>query len=67
VVPSLTASDGLILSPPILEDGTLHNRMGGFDPPSFTGKGHRHSALPDRGPADGTTSYRDRYYLSTSR
>ena len=59
-----TASDGLVLSPPILEDGTPHDRMGGFGSAiAFTGKGHRYLALPDRGPADGTTSYRDRYYL----
>ena len=38
--------------------------MGGFGSAvSYTGIGHRYIATPDRGPADGTTSYRDRYYL----
>src|SRR5262245_36407966 len=59
-----TASDGLALDPPILEDGTPHDRMGGFGSAiSYTGIGQRYIATPDRGPADGTTSYRDRYYL----
>src|SRR5262245_19914440 len=58
------ASDGLSLIPPVLEDGTPHDRMGGFGSAiSYTGIGHRYIATPDRGPADGTTSYRDRYYL----
>ena len=59
-----TTSDGLALIPPVLEDGTPHDRMGGFGSAiSYTGVGHRYIATPDRGPADGTTSYRDRYYL----
>ena len=59
-----TTSDGLSLDPPVLEDGTPHDRMGGFGSAiSYTGVGHRYIATPDRGPADGTTSYRDRYYL----
>ena len=63
VVPG-TTSDGLILTPPVLEDGTPHDRMGGFGSAiSYTGIGQRYLATPDRGPADGTTSYRDRYYL----
>src|SRR5262245_58953828 len=60
-----TASDGLTtLEPPVLEDGTPHDRMGGFGSAiSYTGIGLRYLATPDRGPADGTTSYLDRYYL----
>src|SRR5262245_19591349 len=59
-----TASDGLVLDPPVLSDGTPHDRMGGFGSAiSYTGIGHRYIATPDRGPADGTTVYRDRYYL----
>src|SRR5262249_23377975 len=30
---------------------------------TYTGIGNRYLATPDRGPADGTTSYLDRYYL----
>ena len=63
VVPG-TTSDGLTLTPPVLEDGTPHDRMGGFGSAiSYTGIGQRYITTPDRGPADGTTSYRDRYYL----
>src|SRR5262245_18159906 len=59
-----TTSDGLVLDPPVLSDGTPHDRMGGFGSAiSYTGLGHRYIATPNRGPADGTTVYRDRYYL----
>ena len=40
-----------------------HDRMGGFGSAiAYTGIGQRY-VDPDRGPADGTTSYRGRYYL----
>lgn len=59
-----TTTDGLLLEPVTLEDGTPHDRMGGFGSGlAYTGIGTRYIAVPDRGPADGTTSYRDRYYL----
>ena len=46
-----------------LSDGTPHNRMGGFGSAiTYTGTGNSFIAVPDRGPADGTTSYLDRYY-----
>jgi hypothetical protein len=47
-----------------LEDGTPHNRLGALGSAiAYTGFGTRYVAAPDRGPADGTTSYLDRYYL----
>jgi hypothetical protein len=59
-----SATDGLTLSPTTLEDGTPHNRVGGFGSAiSYTGVGSLYIATPDRGPADGTTSYLDRAYL----
>lgn len=59
-----TAADGLLLDPVTLEDSTPHDRMGGFGSGlTDTGIGTRYVAVPDRGPADGTISYRDRYYL----
>ncbi len=46
-----------------LEDGTPKNRMGGFGSAfAYTGVDNRYVAVPDRGPADGLTSYVDRYY-----
>ena len=46
-----------------LEDGTPKNRMGGFGSAiAYTGIDNRYVAVPDRGPADGGTSYVDRYY-----
>jgi len=46
-----------------LEDGTPHNRLGGFGSAlAYTGFGNRYVAAPDRGPSDGMTSYLDRYY-----
>ena len=46
-----------------LSDGTPHNRMGGFGSAiTYTGIGNSFIAVPDRGPADGTTNYLDRYY-----
>ena len=48
----------------LLEDGvTPHNLIGGLGSAlAYTGKGQRYIATPDRGPADGTTSYIDRIY-----
>jgi hypothetical protein len=59
------ASDGFTgLVPATLEDGTPHDRLGGFGSGiTYTGIGNRYIAAPDRGPADGTTSYLDRYYV----
>ncbi|HUK62121.1 MAG TPA: esterase-like activity of phytase family protein, partial [Dongiaceae bacterium] len=47
-----------------LEDGvTPGNRVGGFGSAiAYTGNGSLYVATPDRGPADGTTTYVDRYY-----
>ncbi|OFZ69409.1 MAG: hypothetical protein A2Z01_07785 [Betaproteobacteria bacterium RBG_16_58_11] len=48
----------------LLEDGvTPHNLIGGLGSAlAYTGKGQRYIATPDRGPADGATSYIDRIY-----
>lgn len=47
-----------------LEDGTPHNRLGGFGSAiDYTRIGNRYLLLPDRGPADGGTSYRCRVHL----
>jgi hypothetical protein len=57
------ASDGLSLVPAILEDGTPHDRLGGFGSGiAYTGIGTRYVATPDRGPS-GKTSYVNRYYV----
>jgi hypothetical protein len=47
-----------------LEDGvTPENRIGGFGSAiAYTGNGTLYIATPDRGPADGATTYADRYY-----
>ena len=59
-----TATDSLGAIPATLEDGMPHNRVGGFGSAvAYTGSGNLYIATPDRGPADGTTSYQDRYYL----
>lgn len=49
----------------LLEDGvTPHNRIGGLGSAiTWSGIGHTYIATPDRGPADGTTSYIDRAYV----
>src|SRR5262245_35969988 len=58
------ACDGSELEPAILEDGTPQCRMGGFGSAlTYTGIDATYLATPDRGPADGTTSWRDRAYL----
>lgn len=48
----------------LLEDGvTPHNLLGGLGSAlAYTGRGQRYIATPDRGPADGATSYIDRIY-----
>ena len=48
----------------LLEDGvTLKNQIGGFGSAiAYTGRGQRFVAAPDRGPADGATTYVDRLY-----
>ncbi len=58
-----TATDGSGLTD-ILEDGvTPHNQVGGLGSAfAYTGRGDLYVATPDRGPADGTTSYIDRLY-----
>ena len=41
-----------------LEDGTPHNRLGGFGSAlTYSGRGNQFIALADRGPKDGATSY----------
>ena len=46
-----------------LADGTPHNRMGGLGSGlAYTGVENTFIAVPDRGPADGTVDYYDRYY-----
>lgn len=59
------AKDGLTLEPPLLEDGlTPHDQIGGFGSAiTYTGVGNLYLATPDRGPADGATTYQDRVYL----
>ncbi|HEX7480563.1 MAG TPA: esterase-like activity of phytase family protein [Polyangiales bacterium] len=58
-----TATDGLIVSPRILEDGTPNNEIGAFGSAiSYTGIGNLYVATPDRGPNNGLDSYNDRYY-----
>lgn len=49
----------------LLEDSvTPRNRIGGFGSAiAYTGSGDLYVAVPDRGPADGTTTYADRLYL----
>jgi Esterase-like activity of phytase len=48
----------------LLEDGrTPHNLAGGLGSAiTYTGSGTSYVMLPDRGPADGATSYKDRLY-----
>jgi hypothetical protein len=63
VVPG-TATDNSGLTG-LLEDGvTPRNLVGGFGSAiAYTGVGDLYVATPDRGPADGTTTYTDRAYL----
>ncbi|HNA29925.1 MAG TPA: hypothetical protein PLL19_05450, partial [Thiobacillaceae bacterium] len=55
------ATDGSGLTG-LLEDGvTPANQVGGLGSAiAYTGRGNLYVATPDRGPADGTTSYIDR-------
>ncbi len=48
----------------LLEDGiTPHNQAGGFGSAfAYSGRDNLYYATPDRGPADGATSYIDRFY-----
>jgi hypothetical protein len=47
-----------------LEDGTPQNRLGALGSGiAYTGSGTLYAAVPDRGPADGTTHFLDRYDL----
>jgi hypothetical protein len=47
-----------------LEDGTPHNRLGGYGSAlAYTGSDNLYIATPDRGPADGTTHYVDRFQV----
>ena len=59
-----TLLDGLLVSPTTLESGSSNNQIGAFGSAiAYTGVGNLYVATPDRGPADGTTHYTDRYYL----
>lgn len=64
-----TDSDGLVLDPPTLVNPATgeefpHDRVGGLGSAiAYTGIGNRYLMTPDRGPADGTVPYLDRYYL----
>jgi hypothetical protein len=59
-----TATDGLVVSPLTLEDGTPNNRVGGIGSDiAYTGVGDLFVSAPDRGPGDGSSSYTDRFYL----
>jgi hypothetical protein len=59
-----TATDGSGLTN-VLEDGvTPNNRIGGLGSAlAYTGVADFYLATPDRGPADGTTTYTDRAYV----
>jgi len=64
-----TDSDGLARDPPILVNPATgkefpDDRVGGLGSAiAYTGIGNRYLMTPDRGPADGTVPYLDRYYL----
>ena len=64
-----TDSDGLALDPPTLVNPATgeefpHDGVGGLGSAiAYTGIGNRYLMTPDRGPADGTVPYLDRYYL----
>jgi hypothetical protein len=46
-----------------LEVGTPANRLGGISGIEYTGTDDRYLLIPDRGPADGATSYRCRFHV----
>jgi len=59
-----TSRDGLAVSPPVLEDGTPHDQIGGIGSAiAYTGQGQLYLMAPDRGPAAGADSFSERYYL----
>jgi hypothetical protein len=45
-----------------LESGTPHNAFGGFSAIEYSGAKNRYWLLPDRGPADGATSFQCRFH-----
>ncbi len=58
-----SARDSLGLTDPIDANGTPQNLMGGWGSAlAYTGRGNIYVATPDRGPADGASTYLDRYY-----
>jgi hypothetical protein len=63
-----TTLDQSGLTQPLLNNATgavemPHNRAGGWGSAiAYTGAGDRYIVTPDRGPADGATSYIDRFY-----
>ena len=55
--------DGLDVRPLTLANGMPHNQIGGFGSAiAYTGVGNLYLTAPDRGPADGTVPFVDRYY-----
>ncbi len=46
-----------------LEGDIPQNRLGGISAIEFTGNDHEYVLLPDRGPADGATTYRCRFHI----
>lgn len=62
VIPG-SARDTLGLTDPIDANGTPQNLMGGWGSGlAYTGRGFDYMAVPDRGPADGASTYLDRFY-----
>ncbi len=58
-----SARDNLGLTDSIDANGTPQNLMGGLGSGlAYTGSGNIYVAVPDRGPADGASTYLDRYY-----
>jgi hypothetical protein len=58
-----SARDNLGLTDPIDANGTPQNLLGGLGSGlAYTGFGNTYIATPDRGPADGASTYLDRYY-----
>lgn len=58
-----SARDNLGLTDPIDANGTPQNLMGGLGSGlAYTGSGNIYVAVPDRGPADGASTYLDRFY-----
>ncbi|HVR61560.1 MAG TPA: esterase-like activity of phytase family protein [Polyangia bacterium] len=62
-VPS-SLTDGLAVSPLVLEDGASNNAVGGIGSAiAYTGTGNEFLMAPDRGPNAGDDSYTERYYV----